>query len=71
MALQGITVLDVETARVVFRARSTTDGVVLSGSIEVLEDLAEHVAAEANHEPNRSRQRILDGAYDRVAGALA
>lgn len=71
VALQGITVLDVETARVVFRARSTTDGVVLSGSIEELEDLAEHVAAEANHERNRSRQRILDVAYDRVAGALA
>jgi len=70
-ALQGIAVLDVETARVVFRARSTTHGVVLTGSINEFEDLAEHVAAEANHERNRSRRRILEAAYDRVAGTLA
>ncbi len=68
-ALQGIAVLDIETARMVFRARSTTDGVVVSGSTDELENLAEHVAAEANNEPNRSRRRILAAAYDRVADA--
>ena len=62
--LQAIPTLDFEAARLVFRARSTDSGVVLTGSSEALEDLAEHVAAEANHERNRRRQRILDAALD-------
>lgn len=69
--LQRIAVLDVEAARVVFRARATVDGVVLVGSADELEALAEHVAAEASHEPNRRRQRVLGAAHDRLESALS
>ena len=69
--LQRIAVLDLVAARVVFRARATVDGVVLIGSADELEALAEHVAAEANHEPNRRRQRVLDAALDRLESALS
>lgn len=69
--LQRIAVLDTEAARVVFRARATADGAVLIGSVDELEALAEHVAAEANHEPNRSRQRVLDATHDRLERVLS
>jgi hypothetical protein len=69
--LQRIAVLDIEAARVVFRARATVDEVVLLGSADELEALAEHVAAEANHEPNRRRRRVLDAALDRLESAIS
>jgi hypothetical protein len=70
-ALQRITVLDVETARIVFRARSTGDGVVVTGSADALEDLAEHVAAESNHEAQRRRRRVLDATLEVLESELA
>lgn len=70
-ALQAITVLDVEVARTVFRAHSTGDGVVVTGSVEALEDLAEHVAAEANHETQRRRRRVLDATLEVLESELA
>lgn len=39
-------------------------GAALHASTADLEELSEAVAAEANHEPNRRRQRRLDDAFD-------
>ena len=69
--LQRIAVLDIEATRVVFRARTTVHEVVLLGSADELEALAEHVAAEANQEPNRRRRRALDAALDRLESAIS
>lgn len=69
-SLQAIATIDVDAARLVFRARSTAKGVVLAGSVESLEELAEHVAAEVNHEANRRRQRRLGAALDALEATI-
>ncbi len=61
--LRDITLLDADCERVVFRARAHGDDVILSASDDELDELIGYVAAEANHEPNRRRQRRLDVAF--------
>ena len=46
-------------------------GVVLAATEDDLEELIGAVAAEANHEPNRRRQRRLDAAFDVLNHAAA
>jgi hypothetical protein len=47
----------------VFGGRVESGIVILTGTHEEFEQLAEWVAAEANHEPNRRREKRLDDAY--------
>ena len=62
--LRAMVFLDRECERAVFAATSAADGhAVLSASLEVFEELADSVAAEANHETGR-RQKHLDAAFD-------
>jgi len=63
-ALRAVMLLDVACERMVFGARMVDGSVVIEGSDDDLETLIESVAAEANHEPSRRRQRRLDAAYD-------
>ena len=56
--------LDTASERFVFRSTVSDDGVVLSGDEHHLEELLGHVAAEANHEGNRRRQKRLDMAFE-------
>ena len=63
-------VLDPEAYGIVLRARSTPRGIVLTGDEEPMEALRDHVAAEANHQRRRPRQRLLDLAYEAIAEAL-
>jgi len=69
--LREIIVLDTETERYVFRARATPDGAELLGTIEDLDELVGFVAAEANHEESRRRQKRLDQAFALLNDALA
>ena len=62
--LQSLLLLDRDSERLVFSARATHGGAVFTADAEALEELADFVAADANHEPNRRRQRRLDGAFD-------
>lgn len=62
--LRSVLLLDPDSERVVFSARGTHDGALLAGDEAALEELAGFVAAEANHEHNRRRQRRLDEAFD-------
>jgi len=55
---------------VIFRATPSPDGVVLAGTEDDLEELIEYVAAEANHEHDRRRQRRLDEAFDLLQDVL-
>jgi hypothetical protein len=55
----------------VFRIRAHDDGAVLAATAEDLEELIGCVAAEANHEPNRPRQKRLDAAFDALNTAAA
>lgn len=61
--LRDLTLLDPDCERVVYGARAHGDSALLGGSDSDLDQLVGYVAAEANHEPNRRRQRRLDAAF--------
>jgi len=69
-ALRDLPLLDSDNERLVYRARSTTAGIVIEADADQLDELLGHLAAEANHEPNRRRQQRLDDAYAELAEAL-
>jgi len=64
-ALRELMLLDPDCERLVFGMQAHRDGgAVLVATDEDLEELIGSVAAEANHESNRRRQRRLDVAFD-------
>jgi hypothetical protein len=63
-ALRDLQLLDRDCERLVFAARAQGDHAVLAVTDNDLDELAGSVAAEANHEPGRSRQQRLDAAFD-------
>jgi hypothetical protein len=70
-ALRDLHLLDPDCERLVFSIRGQRDGAVLTATEDDLEELIGAVAAEANHEPNRRRQRRLDAAFDLLNHAAA
>ncbi len=69
--LRGLTVLDTDSMRIVYSAVRDERGLLfLTGDEDEIEDLAGFVAAEANHEERRDRQRRLDLAYARLSDVL-
>jgi hypothetical protein len=68
--LRDLRLLDSDCERLVFGVRATTTGIVLVASEEDLEELLGYVAAEANHESNRRRQKCLDLAFTVLSDAL-
>ena len=69
-ALRDLRFLDTDCERLVFRMRSSTEGVVLVASADQLDELVGVVAAEANHEVNRGRRKRLDEAFAVLNDAL-
>ncbi|MGH3473161.1 MAG: hypothetical protein ACRDPG_14085 [Nocardioidaceae bacterium] len=69
-ALRDLRLLNAECERLVYRARATDDGVVLSADGDELDELLGFVAAEANHAPNHRRQQRLDRAFAVLSDAL-
>ena len=69
-ALRDLQLLDSDTERLVFRAEANKDGIVLVGDDDDLDELMGYVAAEANHEENRRRQRRLDDAFQVLTQAI-
>ncbi len=67
--LRGLQLLDPDGERLVFGMRADRDGAALRATAEELEELIGSVAAEANHEPNRRRQRRLDAAFEELNSA--
>ncbi len=63
-ALRELLFLNPECERLVFGMRTHHNGAVLRATEDDLEQLIGAAAAEANHEPNRRRQRRLDAAFD-------
>ena len=62
--LRGLMLLDTTSEQLVFRARPCEKGSLLTGSEDELDELVGYVAAEANHEDDRRRQRRLDTAFE-------
>ena len=69
-ALRDLQLLDSDTERLVLRAEATEEGIVLVGDDDDLDELMGYVAAEANHEENRRRQRRLDDAFQILSQAI-
>jgi hypothetical protein len=58
-----IEILDLACERAVFAARVESGRILLKLNDEELEELAQCLAADANHEPNHRRQKHLDVAF--------
>jgi hypothetical protein len=70
--LRNLLFLDTAAERLVFGARAKpSHRMVLTGTNNDFEELTGTIAAEANHEPNRTRRRRLDHAFDILTTALA
>jgi hypothetical protein len=68
--LRRLELLDSDTERLVFRAQATEAGIALVGDDDDLDELLGYVAAEANHEDDRRRQRRLDDAFEILTRAV-
>jgi len=70
-ALRDLRLLDTDAERVVYAARAdrSGQGAILELDDEGLDELAGFVAAEANHEPDRRRQKRLDEAFNVLSDA--
>ncbi len=62
--LRTLLLLDTTTERIVFQARASTEGIVLVTDGDDLDELTGYIAAEANHEHDRRRQKRLDRAFE-------
>jgi hypothetical protein len=69
-ALRDLQLIDRDVERVLFRAEAIDEGVALLGDDDDIEALMDCVAAEANHEENRRRQRRLGDAFDILCRAI-
>ena len=68
--LRELHLLDTDCERLVFGIRVREDGrVVLAATDGDLYALIDSLAAEANHETSRRRQRRLDAAFDALSAA--
>ncbi|MEP7191330.1 MAG: hypothetical protein ABI903_00520 [Actinomycetota bacterium] len=65
--LRELQLLDIDCERLVYRIRVDGDQAVMAATDDDLEELVGYVAAEANHAPNRGRQRQLDAALDALS----
>jgi hypothetical protein len=70
-ALRDLRLLDADSERVVFAMRADGERIVLTATDDELDELIGYVAAEANHETTRRRQKRLDGAFDTLSNADA
>ena len=70
VALRSLLLLDTECERLVFRATPSEKGVVLAGDEDDFDELTGYVAAEANHEDDRRRRKLLDAAFAALTDAL-
>lgn len=69
--LRDLRLLDSDCERLVFQARISSEGIVLPADEEDLDELIGFVAAEANHETSRRRQKRLDVAFAMLSEALS
>jgi len=68
--LRSLMMLDSTTERIVFGARLVHNGIALAGTADDLDELLDSVAAEANHEPTKRRQRLLDACFNELQSTI-
>ena len=62
-ARRTLALFDTSSERIVFRAQVIDGVIVATGDGDDFDELAGYIAAEANHEENRRRQKQLDAAF--------
>lgn len=65
-----LTIVDPVLENKIDNAKQKASKYVITLTTDELEDLAGYIAAEANHEEDKIRQRKLDKLYDRVDAVL-
>jgi hypothetical protein len=68
--LRELVFLDMECERLIFRMHHSSQGAVLAASADELDELLGFIAANANHETNRRRQKRLDASFDALTETL-
>jgi hypothetical protein len=68
-ALRDLQLPDSDCERLVFAIRADDNHATLAAAGNDLDELIGFVAAEANHEPSRSRRQRLDAAFDALSTA--
>jgi hypothetical protein len=68
-ALRELRLLDTDGERLVFGIRADNGHAILTATDDGLDELLGSVAAEANHESNRRRQKQLDAAFGALSNA--
>jgi hypothetical protein len=68
-ALRDLQLPDSDCERPVFAIRADDNHATLAAAGNDLDELIGFVAAEANHEPSRSRRQRLDAAFDALSTA--
>jgi hypothetical protein len=63
-------ILSPECECLLYSATIAHGRIIIRATLEELEDLLEHVAADANHEERRHRQRVLDRIYEHIEALL-
>lgn len=61
---------DKDCDRILLEAETTPNGILMKGYPDDLNYFLDYVAAEANHETNAARRKLLESAYDRIEGEL-
>jgi hypothetical protein len=59
-----------DSMRLIYRAYAHEEGVVVSGWEGDLDILLDAVAADANHEKKKSRQKLMDSVFTKLSDAL-
>jgi hypothetical protein len=62
---------DPDSMRLIYRAYAHEEGVVVSGWEGDLDILSDAVAADANHETKKSRQKLMDSIFTKIDDALS
>ena len=70
-ALRDLRLLDSDSERVLFAMRADGQRIILTAIDDELDELIGYVAAEANHETTRRRQKRLHAAFDTLSNAGA
>ncbi len=61
---------DPESDRIIYSARPSMKGILLHGLYGDMDNFEGYLAADANHEENRKRQRVMDELHEKVHRAL-
>jgi hypothetical protein len=68
-ALRELSLLDADSERLVYSIRASGNNLLLTADEDDLDELVDSLAAEANHEPDRRRQKRLDAAFEALSSA--